>query len=128
MSPQAWIASGDSNPVLTYAASASPGYGHALTSTRVRQAKVLDAADIAAVHVRSWQVGYRGLLPDELLDGLSIEARTRDWTRWLDAADDAGLTLVGQADGHTVGFCSVATPSRDPDAGARTAEIGALYV
>jgi GNAT superfamily N-acetyltransferase len=99
-----------------------------VTSTRVRQATVSDAAGIAAVHVRSWQGGYRGLLPDALLDGLSIPARTRDWTDWLDAAGDAGFTLVGQADGHTVGFCSVATPARHPEAGLRTAEIAALYV
>ena len=35
---------------------------------QVRKAKVEDASGIALVHVRSWQVAYRGHMPDEFLD------------------------------------------------------------
>jgi hypothetical protein len=34
----------------------------------VRVARPDDAAAVAGVHVRSWQQGYRGLLPDDFLD------------------------------------------------------------
>ena len=87
-----------------------------------------DARDVATVHVRAWQAGYRDVLPDAVLDGLSVEERTRNWREWLRADSDDAFTLVAELDGRLVGFCSAATPSRDPDAGPRTAEIGALYV
>ena len=38
-----------------------------------------DALEVAGVHVRAWQSAYRGLLPDEHLDGLRV-----DWPgRWF---------------------------------------------
>ncbi len=45
----------------------------------VRAASSSDARAIAAVHVRAGQVAYRGLLPDELLDRLSVEDREGSW-------------------------------------------------
>jgi hypothetical protein len=35
----------------------------------LRRAEPGDAMDVARVHVRSWQAGYRGLLPDAILTG-----------------------------------------------------------
>jgi hypothetical protein len=46
----------------------------------VREAKPQDAADVAGVHVRSWQVAYRGLFPDDYLDGLRAEDRMARYT------------------------------------------------
>jgi GNAT superfamily N-acetyltransferase len=97
-------------------------------SVRVRDAVGTDAAGVAAVHVRSWQVGYRGLLPDDLLDGLSVEERTRAWRERLTAGGPDSFTLVADEDEGVLGFCTVLTPSRDAGATAATAEIGALYV
>jgi hypothetical protein len=37
----------------------------------MREAQPQDAAEVARVHVRSWQVAYRGLFPDDYLDGRS---------------------------------------------------------
>ena len=39
----------------------------------IRLATPDDALVVAGVHVWSWQVGYRGLLDDDLLDGLVPE-------------------------------------------------------
>jgi GNAT superfamily N-acetyltransferase len=94
----------------------------------VRRAVPQDARGIAEVHVRSWQDGYRGLLPDDLLDGLSVELRERTWDEILGGSSGvAGFTLVA-VEAQVIGFCSAATPSRDADAAPRTAEITALYV
>ena len=49
----------------------------------VRWATADDAAAIAAVHIASWRAAYRGLLPDAVLDSLSLEARTDHWREWL---------------------------------------------
>ena len=52
----------------------------------VRDAQPRDAAEVADVHVRSWQAAYRDLFPDDYLDGLRVEDRmahdpagTRTW-------------------------------------------------
>jgi ribosomal protein S18 acetylase RimI-like enzyme len=94
---------------------------------RVRPAQERDAGAIAAVHVRSWQAAYRGLVPDDVLDALSIPRREASWLQTLRAR--AGLcTLVADEDGSIAGFCTVVLPSRDADAGPLTGEIAALYV
>ena len=43
----------------------------------LRPAEPDDATDVARVHVRAWQAGYRGLLPQAYLDGLRVEDRAR---------------------------------------------------
>lgn len=95
----------------------------------VRTAAVRDAAGIAAVHVRAWQAGYRGLLPDELLDALSVQEREQQWRERLSGASREWVTtLVAVEHERISGFCSLAAPSRDVDAAPRTAELAALYV
>jgi ribosomal protein S18 acetylase RimI-like enzyme len=95
----------------------------------IRRAAAADAPAIARVHVASWQVAYRGMVPDALLDELSVERRERGWRERLGRADDgASFTLVAERDGAVAGFCSIAAPSRDGDAGERTAEVAAIYV
>lgn len=99
------------------------------SALKVREATGNDAARMAAVHVRSWQSAYRGILPDELLDGLSVAERASSWRGLLEEAEERWLTLLAEgADGDIVGLCSVATPSRDDNAGETTAEVGALYI
>ena len=46
----------------------------------VRPARPDDAPGVASVHVRSWQVGYRGLLAQDYLDGLRPEDRMVDYS------------------------------------------------
>src|SRR6201986_2388512 len=41
----------------------------------LRPAEPDDAAAVARVHVCSWQIAYRGLLPEEYLDALAPEDR-----------------------------------------------------
>lgn len=95
----------------------------------VRKATEGDARRIAEIHVRSWRVAYRGVLPDSLLDGLSVPEREQSWQALLGDGGDGWLTLVAEEpDAGITGFCSVATPSRDEGADERTVEIGALYV
>ena len=98
-------------------------------TVKVREAEDADVPGIAVIHVRSWQAAYRDVLPDELLDGLSVSEREGSWRALLDEDEERWLTLVaGRSGSDLVGFCSVATPSRDEDVDSLTAEVGALYV
>jgi GNAT superfamily N-acetyltransferase len=91
--------------------------GDAMT---VRPAVVSDAPAVASVHVRTWQAAYRGVIPDSVLDGLSVEARTSMW----EGAIPSGGVWVALVDDEIVGFAS-AGPSRDDDA---PFELYAIYV
>jgi GNAT superfamily N-acetyltransferase len=93
----------------------------------VRLATVADAAEIAAVHIGSWQAAYDGLLPAEFLAGLSLPARERAWTTALSAADSRHTVLVASVDGAVVGFAGVC-PSRDEDATPETGELTSIYL
>jgi GNAT superfamily N-acetyltransferase len=96
---------------------------------QVRRAGPADAAPIAVVHVRSWQGAYRGLLPQEYLDGLDPADRIDRWRRMLERDDwPAGGTIVAASDGQVGGFAHFG-PARDADAGgSRVGELVAIYV
>jgi len=75
----------------------------------VRRARPGDEAEVAGVHVRAWQAGYRGLLPDRYLDALRPEDRMGRYT--FDPADSDGpvdpavpVTSVAVEDGVVCGF------------------------
>jgi ribosomal protein S18 acetylase RimI-like enzyme len=76
--------------------------------------------------VDGWRAAYRGQLPDELLDGLSVE---RDTVRFADhlghLASDRRV-WVCEVGGEVMGFASTG-PSRDEDAPG-AAEVYAIYV
>src|SRR4030095_1198510 len=78
----------------------------------VRKATAQDASGIAFVHVRSWQVAYRGHMPDEFLDGLDVEKRTHMW-RELTGDPDKIIFVAADREGTIVGFSALvlhATP------------------
>ena len=92
---------------------------------QLRSAQPADAGQIASVHVRSWQVGYRGLLPDEYLDRLRPEDRAG---RYVLGTADPSLphTVVAVDKGAICGFATTA-PARDSDSQGY-GELCALYV
>jgi ribosomal protein S18 acetylase RimI-like enzyme len=70
----------------------------------IRRATQADARAIAGIHVRGWQWAYRGVLPDAVLDGLSVEARAAEWRQWL--RDEAVHTWVAEHGERVIGFVS----------------------
>jgi GNAT superfamily N-acetyltransferase len=92
---------------------------------RLREAKPGEAIEVSRVHVRSWQVAYRGLLPDECLDGLRPEDRAQRYT-FGDPDPDRPATIVATQQGEIRGFATTG-PSRDDDRRG-SGELFALYV
>lgn len=91
----------------------------------LRSAGPEDAARVADVHVRSWQVAYRGLLPDAYLDGLRPEDRARRYTFHLTGPDDPATVVAVEA-GEVRGF-AMTGPARGT-AGTAGGEVYAIYV
>jgi GNAT superfamily N-acetyltransferase len=94
---------------------------------QVRPATLNDAEAIATVHVRSWQSAYRGLMPDDLLDSLSVERRAAAW-RSIMKADAGWNALLVLEDGEGIeGFAHLCA-ARFAGAPAQTGEITAIYL
>lgn len=92
----------------------------------IRPGSIADAPVLARIHIASWRGAYRGLMPASVLDHLSEEAFTANWTQRL--TQMPGATLVALVGEHVVGF-TAAGPSRDADAVRLcTGELYALYV
>ena len=96
----------------------------------IREATVEDARAIAEVHVEGWAWGYRGLLPDRVIEALDVDARERQWIegfteRWRDGDG----CLLWEERGRALGFVAFG-PAADehapppPDAG----EVYSIYL
>jgi GNAT superfamily N-acetyltransferase len=94
---------------------------------RIRRATLADASRLAELHIRSWQAGYKGLLPQALLDGLDPAARLARWeTILLETHWPGAGTLVAEHDDDLVGFARLCP---DRDAQVRPAEeVAAFHV
>ena len=91
----------------------------------VRSAALADADGIAEVHVRSWQAAYRGLMPQEVLDGLSVEQRADGWRSILGDPERSSRTLVAEREGRIVGWAGFGD-AREEDAPG-TGELWGIY-
>ena len=73
------------------------------TALLVRRAKIADCTEIARVHVQSWREAYRGIIPDDYLDQLSVAAHERQWRRGIASGTWA---FVAEWERRVVGFAS----------------------
>ena len=96
-----------------------------MAAPKVRRATLTDATAIAEVHVASFKAAHRGLVP---LADVTVERREAGWRDVLARTQADGFVLVAERDDRVAGFCHLATPSRDADRGAGTAELTAIYV
>ncbi|MDE1880440.1 MAG: GNAT family N-acetyltransferase [Euryarchaeota archaeon] len=83
---------------------------------------------MARVHVETWKTTYRGIVPDEHLDRLTVESDLRrGFGSWLGAPPPEVAAFVAEArEPGVVGF-AVGGPNRDEDV-KFTGELGAIYV
>src|SRR5882757_3743577 len=77
----------------------------------VRDAWPGEARAIAEVHVLSWRAAYRGLLPADVLDGLSVDGRERMWAGILRDPAPRRAVLVAAEEDKVLGFAALG-PSR----------------
>lgn len=98
----------------------------------IRPERPEDAEPIAAVHIRAWQAGYAGIMPEEVLARLNVAA-------WAQRRRDVGTadpehpftTLIAEHDEEVRGFVTFGPYRVDQDSDDldhRYAEILSLYV
>lgn len=105
----------------------------------VRLAHPDDAEAIADAHVRGWLTTYRGLVPDSVLDGLSLERRTAFWRDTITSETAAEIpttttpptparTWVVEEAGTVRGFASTGPVRDQPDGLSGAGEVFAIYL
>jgi GNAT superfamily N-acetyltransferase len=95
---------------------------------RIRRATVADARAIAEISVAGWRAAYRGIIPDDFLDGMSIAAREVALeTRLQRDQGDGAPAWIAERDGVAIGFVS-SGPPRDEDVPLPAAEVYAIYI
>jgi GNAT superfamily N-acetyltransferase len=111
-----------------------------VTAPTVRLARPDDAEAIADAHVRGWRAAYRGLVPDSILEELSVERRTTFWHDTITAeteapaavgdavAAPAGRTWIVEEADHVRGFAATGAIRDQPEGLAAAGEILAIYL
>jgi hypothetical protein len=78
----------------------------------MRPADPADARAIAEVHAAGWRWAHSGVMPDGLLDSLSLKRRTDLWRDWLGRSRPGRTIWVAERGGRVVGFADCG-PSND---------------
>ena len=77
----------------------------------IRKAVLKDASAIATVHVAAWKEAYRGIVADDVLNNLSIQRRTEQWTNSLsDETHPYHRAFVAEMNSQVVGFSNFGAP------------------
>ncbi len=100
-------------------------HGSIGSMVELRDATPADAHAIANVLVQSWRAAYRGLLPDDVLAGLSIPDREQFWSDALTARPPHTRAVVATIAGAIVGFAATGPPLIPADRADPT--LGDLY-
>jgi ribosomal protein S18 acetylase RimI-like enzyme len=79
---------------------------------KIRRAQIADAETVAKIHVASWDVAYRGIMPDDVIARTDVAYRTHLWNQRL--GDGAWPVFLLEDEGQTVAFCHM-YPTHDPD-------------
>jgi len=92
----------------------------------IRRAGSGDAETVGRIHVESWNVAYRGIMPDEVIARTDLAYRTAFWAERI--ADPEWPVYLLEEQGQAVAFCQM-IPTRDADDDAtRVGHITSLHV
>ncbi|MCU1592735.1 MAG: N-acetyltransferase [Frankiales bacterium] len=93
-----------------------------MSDVAIRTARPADALAVESIRIGTWRTAYRGIVPDDVLDALTVEEGRRAEL----LADPSSTTLLAERAGMAIGM-AVCGPARDDDR-AGTHELYALYV
>jgi len=93
----------------------------------LRRARETDARGIAEVHVETYRTAFRGELPQQYLEAITVADREHYWAHELHALPPKRRPWVAEADGRLVGFVA-AGASHHQGASALTGEVYMLFV
>ncbi|WP_062260864.1 GNAT family N-acetyltransferase [Endozoicomonas arenosclerae] len=93
---------------------------------KVRNGLAADVQKVSEIHIKAWQSAYRGLLPDQMLDQLSLDRRINGWKMILDK--NQGQLSVLEAAETLVGFVHIQAARDKELAAEKVGEITSIYL
>ena len=92
----------------------------------IRRASISDAEMVGGIHVQSWNVAYRGIMPDDVIARTDLAYRTAFWAERI--ADPEWPVYLVEESGRGLAFCQM-IPTRDADDDAtRVGHITSIHV
>lgn len=88
----------------------------------IERAELSSAEDIGRIGALSWKAAYRGIVPDEVLDSITSEARAERYRRSYSSRPDSEYYLF-RAQGEPAGFAVICEDDGQPGVG----QVGAFY-
>jgi len=98
-----------------------------MSGFQIRPARPEDAPGIVHVRIAAWQAAYRGLMPDDYLDGMTDEADQAAARLGERLRTAVSSTLVDtDADGEILGMCAFGPPREDIAGGGEVYAINVV--
>ncbi len=96
-----------------------------MENVSIRWANHNDSEDLGFIHTEGWRAAYRGIIPDEILDNISVEKRSKYFAEALkDKREETAIMIV---DNKPAGFLTLG-PNRDDDLNTTYGEIWGIYL
>lgn len=93
---------------------------------KIRRAGSADAATVGRIHVESWNVAYRGIMPDDVIARTDLAYRTAVWKERI--ADQDWPVYLVEDDGRDVAFCQMIATKDPDDDPKRVGHITSIHV
>jgi GNAT superfamily N-acetyltransferase len=98
-------------------------------NVKIRAATPTDISSIARIHLESWQIGYRGVVPATTLAQITFEGRMLLWQQRFRNLSRQARVWIAEAGGEAIAFSVTGPPTRGASKPRRDcAEIHSLYV
>lgn len=91
----------------------------------IRRALLTDAAEIAQVHIRSWEVAYTGIVPEQTIAEKNA-MRPAFWQSFLSVDDGKGKFAICE-DEQIAGLMILESPNYEGEED-NTLEVGCMYM
>lgn len=92
---------------------------------KIRYADICDAKVLGKIHSRSWKVAYKGIVPNEILENITIEKRQKYFEKALTKGwEEDAIVFI---DNEAVGFICIGK-CRDTDKTDTCGEIWGIYL
>lgn len=91
----------------------------------IRYADISDAKELAKIHSSSWKIAYKGIVPDEVLENITLEKRQKYFEKAL--SDGLEEDAIIFKDNEAVGLICIGK-CRDKDKTETYGEIWGIYL
>jgi ribosomal protein S18 acetylase RimI-like enzyme len=92
----------------------------------IRPAQRADAETVARIHVESWTVAYRGIMPDDVIARTDLAYRTGFWKERIN--DQQWPVFLLEESGDAVAFCQMISSKDSDDDPDRVGQITSIHV